>query len=88
MIDPDPYDDLTGLEEHEDFERGAEDQELRAYREEAARELQLEAYWHYCECQEESGAKPLSFRDWITAAESPREYQELPPPPDDEDIPF
>lgn len=38
-------DDLYGIEEHEDFERGREDMEHRARRLEAEREADLEAYW-------------------------------------------
>ena len=38
-------DEPTGLEEHLDFEAGAEDMELRAMRLEAERNNELEAYW-------------------------------------------
>lgn len=37
--------DLYGLAEHEDFERGSEDMERRAYRMEAEREAEMEAHW-------------------------------------------
>lgn len=92
MPNHDPYDDLTGLAEHEEFERGAEDQELRAMREEAERECQLEGYWHYCDEQSSVNEPALSFNDWMAAAELSRaEAAALPPPPpydSDDDIPF
>lgn len=67
--------ELVGLEEHEDFERGAEDQELRAAREQADDELAREAYWEYCEGMESSMAPILGFRRWKERCESQRYVQ-------------
>ena len=43
--------------EHDDFERGAEDMELRARRLDAERDADLEAYWSQLEAEEQDGGR-------------------------------
>jgi len=49
--------ELVGEEEHDDFERGAEDMEHRARRIEAEREADLEAYWQQLEDEQKDGGR-------------------------------
>jgi len=63
-------DELTGQAEHDDFERGAEDMELRAMRSESEDEMMREAYWYYCDGMEQDGQKPMSLAAWEAARQN------------------